>query len=97
MVTKGDGKFVNMSEPQNGAATNGLLGRLKSTIVAEKVRIDVETDAEGLVEVSFVLGVKPGFNQGTAVARGLGKMPIIFDAMATPEEERRRGRRRHDD
>ena len=97
VVTKGDGKFVNMSESQNGVATNGFLGRLKSSIVAEKVRVEVETDNEGIVETSFILGETPGFNQVTAVATGLGKMPVIFDAMATPEEERRRGRRRHDD
>ncbi|KAA3660585.1 MAG: hypothetical protein DWQ10_06330, partial [Calditrichaeota bacterium] len=97
VVTKGDGKFVNMSEENNGVHTNGFLGRLKSSIVSEKIRLEVITDKEGIVEVSFILGETPGFNQVTTVADGLGKMPVIFDAMATPEEERRRGRRRHDD
>ncbi|KAA3616501.1 MAG: hypothetical protein DWQ05_12285 [Calditrichaeota bacterium] len=97
VVTKGDGKFGNITESQNGTPTNGLLGRLKSTIVAEKIRYEALTDEDGIAEVNYILGTKPGFNQVTAVAKGLGKMPLIFDAMATPEEERRRGRRRYDD
>jgi biopolymer transport protein ExbB/TolQ len=85
-ITKGSGRFAHYN-PDNDADANGFKGLFKKKFLSQKVTFETSTNARGIAEAHLVLGPLPGVNEVTAVARGLSKSPVVFDAMAQAEQE----------
>lgn len=85
-ITKGNGRFAHHN-PEDDDEENGFKGMFKKKFLAQKVNFETRTDVRGYAEAQLILGPIPGVNEVTAVARGLSKSPVVFDAMAQAEEE----------
>ncbi|MFQ5631270.1 MAG: MotA/TolQ/ExbB proton channel family protein [bacterium] len=80
-ITKGSGRFAHYN-PDNDIDASGLTGMFKKKFLTQKVTFETATDSRGIAEAHLVLGPLPGVNEVTAVARGLSKSPVVFEAMA---------------
>lgn len=85
-ITKGSGRFAQYN-PENDADKEGIKGLFKKKFLSQKVTFETTTDSRGVAEAHLVLGPLPGVNEVTAVAKGLSKSPVVFDAMAQVEQE----------
>lgn len=85
-ITKGSGRFAHYN-PDNDNGASGLTGMFRKKFLTQKVTFEIETDSKGIAEAHLVLGPLPGVNEVTAVARGLSKSPVVFEAMAQAEQE----------
>lgn len=85
-ITKGSGRFAHYNH-DNDKESGGITSVFKKKFLSPKVTYETMTDSLGRAEASLVLGPLPGVNEVTAVAKGLSKSPVVFDAMAQAQEE----------
>ena len=85
-ITQGDGRFLNY-QPSEDAEASGLGGVFKKKNAPQYLTSEINTDKDGRAEAYLVVGSIPGVNQVKAISKDLPKSPVVFDAMAQPEEE----------